>query len=204
MEFMDVIAKRRTTREFSERAVEETIIRDALEAAFMAPTYDHLRSWYFVLVDDPEIRLKLTRTEDMRGQMSEESIRSFDGYEAEAREMYLYAIPRQARMILEAPELAIVAFKPKRFVRDAERIADVNCVAAVWCCIENFMLALAERGVMGVTCVPGNTEGVKAVLRAPADYEIAAIIPFGYPKAGTRELRQRRIAIEDRLRFDSW
>ena len=66
-----------------------------------------------------------------------------------AADMYLEAIPRQQRMILGAPGLAVVTYKPKTPVAEARRIYDLNCLASVWCCIENFLLALAEHQAIG-------------------------------------------------------
>jgi len=38
---------------------------------------------------------------------------SFEGYDTLAKSMYLDAIPKQKRMILTAPELLVVVYKPK-------------------------------------------------------------------------------------------
>lgn len=204
MELRQVLESRRSLRDFSDRPVDGSATRSALEAAFMAPTYDHLRSWHFVFVDDPETRLRIVEAEGLRRRSGGEGLEAYDGLEPEARAMYRDAVPKQRGMLLEAPELAIVVFKPKRFARDATRVCDLNCLAAAWCCIENFLLALAEKGIYGVTCVLDNTEAVKAVLGIPSDLEIAAAIPYGYEKEGASRLPQKKLSLDDHVHRNSW
>ena len=50
MDFYDVLEKRRTVRDFSGREVDDETLERVLEAAFKAPTNDHLRQFEFVVV----------------------------------------------------------------------------------------------------------------------------------------------------------
>lgn len=204
MEFREVVADRHSLRDFSDRPVDGAVTRAALEAAFMAPSHDHLRSWHFLFVDDPETRLRIVEAEGLGRRRGEEALEAYDGLEPEARAMYRDAVPKQRSMLLDAPELAIVVFKPKRFVSEARRVCDVNCLAAAWCCIENFLLALAEGGVYGVSCVLDDTEAVKAALGIPADHEVAAAIPYGYASEGARRVPQKPLRLADHVHKNHW
>jgi hypothetical protein len=155
-----------------------------------------------LLVNDPHIRLALTKTEAMRDEVDEKTKALFDGLDAAVREMYLYAIPKQKRMILTAPGLICVIYKPKTQIRDSKRIYDLNCLASVWCCIQNILLSLAEDDVFGVTFIPQNTPKVKEALGIPAGLEVAALIPFGYKSDKYVELPQKEIALEERKHID--
>ena len=42
-------------------------------------------------------------------------------------------------MILDAPTVAIVVFKPKTRIEDAKRIYDLNCLASVWDLYREFL-----------------------------------------------------------------
>ena len=118
--------------------------------------------------------------------------------------MYLDAIPKQKKMILDAPSVVIVLFKPKTSIEEAKRIYDLNCLASVWACIENFLLSLAEHDVYGVTFIPQNIDMIKARLGVPAKLEIAAIIPIGYKADNARVLKQKPINIADRIHHEKW
>ena len=50
MEFYEVLEKRRTYRDFSDREVSDEILHRIIKAAFKAPTNDHLRQLEFVVV----------------------------------------------------------------------------------------------------------------------------------------------------------
>lgn len=50
MDLYDVLRKRRTYRDFSDREVSDEILRRVIGAAFKAPTNDHLRQLEFVVV----------------------------------------------------------------------------------------------------------------------------------------------------------
>lgn len=49
MEFYDVLDKRRTYRDFSDREVSDEILKRIIGAAFKAPTNDHLRRFDFIV-----------------------------------------------------------------------------------------------------------------------------------------------------------
>ena len=50
MELYEVLEKRRTYRDFSDREVSDEILKRVIGAAFKAPTNDHLRQLEFVVV----------------------------------------------------------------------------------------------------------------------------------------------------------
>lgn len=204
MELQQVIEKRRSIRDFSEKSVEQEIIDLALQAGLKAPSYNHLKQWDFVLVRDMKMRLALTQTEEMIEEITEELEKAFEGHDNVAKNMYLDAIPKQKRMILEAPELLIVVYKPKTQVSESKSVYDLNCLASVWCCIENILLSLAENDVFGVTFIPKNTQAVKAVLDIPQELEVAAVIPFGYKASAAKTILQKEVQLEEKLHINKW
>ncbi|MGC6174619.1 nitroreductase family protein [Lacrimispora sp. 38-1] len=204
MEFKQVIDKRRTIREFSNEIVPNGIIIESLEAGLKAPSYNHLKQWDFIMVRDSKIRLALTQTEEMVEELSSDLLQAFENHDSLAKAMYLDAIPKQKRMILTAPELLVVVYKPKTLVKDSNRIYDLNCLASVWCCIENILLSLAEHEVLGVTFIPKNTDKVKDILAVPDELEVAAIIPFGYKAEDSKIIEQKEIDLKTRIHINVW
>ena len=204
IEFKQVINKRRTIREFSDEIIPDEIIMESLDCGLKAPSYNHLKQWDFIMVRDPKIRLALTQTEEMIEEVSSDLRQAFQDYESLAKEMYLDAIPKQKRMILTSPELLVVVYKPKTFVKDSHRIYDLNCLASVWCCIENILLSLAEHDVLGVTFIPKNTDKVKDILKVPNELEVAAIIPLGYKNKDSKIIKQKEIDLITRIHTNGW
>ena len=54
MEFSEVLEKRRTYRDYSDREVSDEILNKVISAAFKAPTNDHLRQFEFVVIRGKE------------------------------------------------------------------------------------------------------------------------------------------------------
>ena len=50
MELYEVLEKRRTYRDYSDREVSDEILKRVIGAAFKAPTNDHLRQFEFIVV----------------------------------------------------------------------------------------------------------------------------------------------------------
>lgn len=204
MEFIEVINKRRTIRDFTDEEVPFAIVERSLQAGLKAPSYNHLKQWDFILIKETNLRIALSQTEEMIEEVSDELKKALNGYEALAKDMYLDAIPKQKRMILNAPELLVVVYKPKTQVNESKRVYDLNCLASVWCCIENVLLSLAENDVFGVTFIPKNTYEIKRILSIPQELEIAALIPFGYKGNNARTIPQKQVSLESKLHTNKW
>ena len=54
MDFYQVLEKRRTIRDFSDKEVTDDVLKKVLSAAFKAPTNDHLRQFEFIVVRGQE------------------------------------------------------------------------------------------------------------------------------------------------------
>lgn len=205
MEFREVIEKRRTIRDFQKKEVPMNVIGYAIENGFKAPSYNHLRDWDFMILRSQQSKLKLIETENLDKPIDIKSLEdAFRNEESIMKEMYLDAIPKQKKMILEAPCIIVVVFKPKTKVDEAKRIYDLNCLASIWTCIENFLLSLAEHDVYGVTFIPQQSEILKGKLGIPPELEIASVIPIGYKADNAKNLKQNAISIKDRLHFEKW
>lgn len=205
MDFIEVIKKRRTIRDFENRSIPNSIIEYAIDNAFKAPTYNHLREWDFIIVQSLTSKLKLIESENLDKviDIKELEVR-FKHEEAIMKEMYLDAIPKQKKMILGAPSVVIVVYKPKMKLEQVKRIYDLNCLASVWACIENFLLSLAEHDVYGVTFIPQNNELIKEKLGIPDELEIASVIPIGYKANTAKMLTQKAIDITKRIHNEKW
>lgn len=58
-QFYELIRKRHTVRDFSDRPVPRDIIETCLRAAGAAPNGANLQPWHFVVVGDPELKRKI-------------------------------------------------------------------------------------------------------------------------------------------------
>jgi len=204
MEFYDAAATRRTVREFKQDAVPPESVRRALEAGLQAPCNAHLKSWQFILLRGREMRLRAVteglKARDMKDR--EEIERFIAGFaDEELKSVYRRSLPVQLTMMLQAPEVLVVCYKMKPLA-ECRSLFELNPLASVWMCIENVMLALAAEGLFGCTYTPYDQEGLKKLLSVPPEYQVAAVVPFGFPNRMPEERKREDLA--ERLHIDAW
>lgn len=204
MDFHEVVSKRRSVREFQPRRVKGEKLQRVLEAGLKAPSHNHLREWEFILLKDVERRKEVLELEPSSHDFSESEINDWTkGVKDELeKEMYLKALPVQKRMLMDAPELLIVCFRMRKILKDCKTLFDLNSFASVWACIENILLAMAAEGLCGVTKIPYETSSIKKALGIPEDYEIAAIIPIGYPQKYF--VKQKTVQLSEKTHYNKW
>jgi nitroreductase len=203
LDFYEVVDKRRTVREFQPRPVEAEKISRVLDAGVKAPSHNHLREWEFILIKDFEQRKRVVdlgvTAKDYADTEVKEMTKTMSDWEKEA---YLKALPVQRRMLMSSPELLIVCFRMRKPLSECSTLYELNNFASVWTCIENILLAMAAEGLHGVTFIPRQTSALKKLLGIPDDYEVATMIPIGYPS--DYSVKQKPVSVKEKTHYDRW
>ena len=205
MEFYEAVNFRRSVREFQTRPVEKEKLLRILEAGLKAPSDNHLRQWEFILVKDPDQRIKVAELVAKSKNIANEREleKALDNWSDQLqKEMYRKALPVQEKMLVNSPELLVVSYRLRKPLKECEILYDLNDLASVWMCIENILLAMTAEGLYGVTSVPRETASLKKVLGVPDGYEVAAVIPIGYPE--DYSINQKFVLLEEKLHYDKW
>jgi nitroreductase len=202
MDFYEIVDRRRTVRDFQSKPVEEEKLRKVLAAGLKAPTHNHLREWEFILIKDAEQRRRVVDAAKGKDFSENEVRKAVSQMKEWEKPAYLAALPVQKRMLLSSPELLIVCFRMRKPFNECKTLYDLNNFASAWACIENILLAMAAEGLYGVTFITHDTEPLKKMLKMPSDYEVAALIPIGYPKE--YYVKQRLVSLQEKLHYDSW
>lgn len=205
MGFYEVVNKRKSVRDFQSKPVEEEKLQRVLEAGLKAPSNNHLRQWEFILIKDAGQRRKVAELAQKGKSITDEmelekKLENFS--DPIQREMYRKAIPVQVNMLVSAPELLVVCYRLRKTLKECEILYDLNDLASVWMCIENILLAMTAEGLYGVTAVPRVTSSLKKLLAVPDGYEVAAVIPIGYPE--DYSVKQKPVSLEEKLHYDKW
>ena len=101
MEFYEVLERRRTIRDFSDKIVTDEVLEKILSAAFKAPTNDHLRQFEFIVVRGREniARLVAPVTENTRN-IQQAGLEAAEAMDEDERAMFVDAhrerLPRTA------------------------------------------------------------------------------------------------------------
>ena len=207
MDFYETVNRRRTSRQWLAKDVDFEVIKRILEAGNKAPTWDHHRSWHYIVL----------RTAEEKENAFEYARKFAEKFDAErylnmprpypvtlGQKMYGYAMPRQYTMLRDAPYVVIPVFRSKQL--NGEYVSKLNPFATIWCVVENIFLAATAEGLSCSMRIPLNEEHdiVKRKLKVPPTYMIPVFIGIGHPDPEEPALEQYEADMEKQLHFGSW
>lgn len=208
MEFNEVLDKRRTYRDYSDKKVSDEILNKVIEAAFKAPTNDHLRQLEFVVVRDRENIAKVIAPLAKNMEAFKDLVFEVDdsGDEDKAA-MFADALPKQQKMLMESGLLILPFFRQKQspLLQPVEQ-SSLNYFASAWCSVENMLLEATNQGLGCVFHIPVSDEAekIKKIVNAPDDYEFTCLLTIGYPKNDAFLPKQKEIDIKERIHLNQW
>lgn len=209
MDFYEVLEKRRTIRDFSEREVSDDVLKKILGAAFKAPTNDHLRQFEFVVLRgrDNIGRLISPVAENTQAIQQTGLEAAADSMDKDEHAMFVDALPKQQRMLIQSNCLVLPFFRQKDYplCKPADQ-SSLNYFASAWAAVENILLAATAEGLACAFRIPiGNEpEHVKQLVNAPDGYEFTCFLAIGYPADNAHICKQKIINVEDRIHKNFW
>ncbi|MBO0830640.1 MAG: coenzyme F420-0:L-glutamate ligase [Actinobacteria bacterium] len=181
----DVLAARRTVREFTAAPVPAAAVRRAVAAAITAPAPHHSQPWRFVVLESPSARTRLLD----RMLAAWQADLAADGFTADqiARRV------RRGEPLRRAPLLIVPCLisDAAHAYPDARRAAAERTMFLVsaGAAVQNLLVALAVEGLG--SCWVSSTlfcrEAAADALELPADWEPMGAIGVGYPAAPVQE-----------------
>lgn len=208
MELYEVLEKRRTYRDFSDREVSDEILKRVIGAAFKAPTNDHLRQFEFIVVRGRENIAKVIAPLIKNMAAFKELVFEVDDSgDKDKMEMFADALPKQQKMLMESGLLILPFFRQKQspLLEPVEQ-SSLNYFASAWCALENMLLAATSEGLGTVFHIPVSDEAdeIKKIIGAPEGYEFTCLLTMGYPAENAFLPKQKEINIEDRIHTNVW
>lgn len=208
MELYEVLEKRRTYRDFSDREVSDEIVKRIIGAAFKAPTNDHLRQLEFIVVRDRENIAKVITPLVKNMEAFKELVFEVDDTDDEDKmAMFADALPKQQKMLMQSGLLILPFFRQKQshLLKPVEQ-SSLNYFASAWCALENMLLAATNEGLGTVFHIPVSDEAekIKEIVGAPEGYEFTCLLTMGYPAENAFLPKQKEINIEDRIHMNIW
>lgn len=185
--FADDIARRRTTRHFSDRAVDRAVIEHCLRAAGSAPSGAHQQPWHFVAVGDPELKRRIR-------EAAEAAEREFY---ATAPAEWLDALAPlgtdEHKPYLEtAPWLIAVFAQRHGSAPDGSPRKHYYVAESVGIATGFLIAALHHAGLATLTHTPSPMGFLNHVLDRPANEKAMMLVVTGYPAPDARVPRLSR------------
>lgn len=208
MEFNEVLEKRRTYRDYTNREVSDEIVKQVISAAFKAPTNDHLRQLEFVVVRGRENIAKVIDPLAKNMAAFKNLVHEVDeSGDKDKMDMFADALPKQQRMLMQSGLLILPFFRQKQspLLKPVEQ-SSLNYFASAWCALENMLLAATAEGLGTVFHIPvgDEAEKIKEIVGAPEDYEFICLLTMGYPAADAFRPKQKEIDIGERMHTNVW
>jgi nitroreductase len=184
------------------------VFRKIISAGMAAPTNNHMRDWHFIVLEDRARRCdlldRIIKPTSRKGALG--VINRWQLTDADQREMYLDAIPKQYAMLANAAALILPFYMQQTPLLKPKAMFDLNGFASIWCCIENMLIAAADEGIYGVTRIPFEPELkiISEFVGAPEGYVMPCFLALGYPAGEAVRARQVEICLEDRIHTNRW
>lgn len=210
MEFYEVLRKRRTIRDFTGQVVSDKLLAKVLDAGLQAPTNDHLRQLEFVVVKGKENISRLVADFDKNYDLVLDGIReeaAKGNLDADKYDMFMHAVPRQKRMLIESGCVVIPFFRQGgEPLLQPEKLHSLNYFASAWASLENIILAATAEGLVTCLHIPmgDETENIKKAVNSPEGYELTCLLAIGYQAPDAHICKQVSIDILDRIHENKW
>jgi iodotyrosine deiodinase len=176
--FADVMASRRSVRDFSPRPLPEGLIEAAVRAAASAPSGANIQPWRFVVLTDPERKRRLRIA-------AEAEEREF--YERRASDEWLGALAPIGtdwhKPFLETAPAVIVVFEVHQGPHTPKPYYAKESVGIA---VGMLLGALHHAGVATLTHTPSPMRFLNEVCDRPAEERAFVVIPVGFPADGAR------------------
>ena len=203
MEFYEVIDRRKTSREWTDKEVDFQAIKRILTAGMKAPSWDHYRNWQFIVLHTREEKENaFAYAKHIADQFD---LSRYDGKKLNlAQKMYAYAMPRQFTMLVECPYVIVPLFRCAKL--SGEWVSKLNPLTTAWCVAENIMLATIDEGLGYSLRIPLNREHdvVLETLGVPKGWMTPCFIGIGCPKEDAPVLEQYGTDPESKMHFGKW
>ena len=176
-EFLELIGRRRSVREFSDEPVPRELVENAIRAAATAPSGANRQPWTFLVISDPAVKAQIRAAAEREEELL---------YRERASEEYLEAIEPIGTdwikpHLTEAPYVIAVFEQPWSYEEDGTKRKNYYVRESVGIAVGFLLLALHSSGLATLTHAPSPMGFLKEILGRPENERPFLLIPVGYP-----------------------
>lgn len=177
--FRELMARRRSVREFAPDPVPRALIETAIAAANTAPSGANRQPWHFAAVSDPMVKAAI------RGGAEAEEREFYEG--GRATEEWLKALAPLGtdwrKPFLEIAPWLVVVFKQIHAVgADGSKLTNYYVNESVGIACGLFIAAIQQMGLATLTHTPQPMRFLTRILDRPDSERPYILFPVGYPQ----------------------
>jgi nitroreductase len=179
-DFLALMRRRRSIREFSTQPVPVELIENAIATAGTAPSGANQQPWTFVAVSDPALKAQMRAAAEHEEKLL---------YEKRATQEYLDAIEPigtdwHKPHITDAPYVIVCFEQPWSYDENGEKHKHYYVRESVGIAIGFLLVSLHEAGLATLTHSPAPMGFLSEILGRPENERPILLIPVGYPAEG--------------------
>ncbi len=180
-DFYQLMSKRRSVRDFSDKPVPASVLKDAILAAGTAPSGANMQPWHFVVVQDPAVKQQIRQAAEIEER---------ELYENRASEEWLNALAPLGtdanKPFLEtAPALIAIFLKKVTLDDNGDKHKNYYTSESVGIATGVLITALHNAGLATLTHTPSPMKFLSQVLDRPSHERPFLLLVTGYPAEGT-------------------
>ena len=174
--FYNLIKKRRSIRDFKNKKIEISIIKNAILSAGTAPSGANLQPWHFVVVKDKDIKKKIR----IAAEKEEEKF-----YNYKAPKEWIEALKplgtNSKKEFLEKAPYLIVIFEKKFSISKRKKVKNYYVRESVGIATGILISCLHFSGLAMLTHTPSPMTFLNKILNRPQNEKPFVLLVVGYP-----------------------
>jgi iodotyrosine deiodinase len=197
MEFYQIMARRRSIREFSAQRVPQAVLENAIKAAGSAPSGANMQPWHFVVVQDAAVKKQIREAAEVEER---------ELYEHRASDEWLQALAPlgtdASKPFLEMAPALIVIFLKKFTIDDSgKKHKNYYTAESVGIATGILISALHRSGLGTLTHTPSPMKFLGEILERPSYERPYLLLVCGYPSADVLVPNIKRRPLDDICTF---
>ena len=195
-QYFEVMDKRRSVRDYSDKPVPKEVIENIIKTASTAPSGAHKQPWTFCVVSDPEMKKKIRvaaekeEYESYNSRMSERWLKDLEPLGTDWHKEFLETVPYLIIVSKKVYEEEEGEKKNNYYVNESVGIACGFLISAIH-----------QAGLATLTHTPSPMNFLTEILGRPKNERPFLLLPVGYPAEETFVPDIKRKELEEISKF---
>ncbi|TDE07785.1 nitroreductase family protein [Flavobacterium sandaracinum] len=177
LSFYEIMDRRRSVREFSDRSVPKAVIENLIKTASTAPSGAHKQPWTFCVIENPEIKKQIRIAAEQEELQSYESRMSSDWLD----DLKPLGTDWHKPFLETAPYLIVVFKRSYELDVDGNKKTNYYVQESVGIAVGFLLSAIHNAGLVSLTHTPSPMNFLTKTLKRPINEKPFLLIPVGYP-----------------------
>tara|TARA_B100000809_G_scaffold265955_1_gene326508 strand:- start:117 stop:779 length:663 start_codon:yes stop_codon:yes gene_type:complete len=175
--FYNLLDKRRSVREYSDKAIDIKVIENIIQTAGTAPSGAHKEPWTFCVVSNPELKSKI------RVAAEQEEKKSYGGRMSDRWKADLEPLGTTwEKPFIEIAPYIIVVFKRVHETVGGEKRNNYYVNESIGIACGMLIAAIHNAGLVTLTHTPSPMNFLGEILDRPENERAYLLLPVGHPK----------------------